>query len=83
MATKRIAADLNIVQNRSPGFPWVPPRIGTTSIKGTTHKSWKIRIPIESRPWGESISALSESIFITMAVLLRLTRKPAKIDAFH
>ncbi len=54
-----------------------PARKGSTSIMGTTHRSWKISTPVASRPCGASISPLSVSPFKTSAVLDRATRKPS------
>ena len=51
-------------------------RTGTRAIMGTMAMSWKIRMPREIRPWGESVSPRSARILRTTAVLLRETRKP-------
>ncbi|MBI2081844.1 MAG: hypothetical protein HYT86_09025 [candidate division NC10 bacterium] len=59
------------------------PRSGASSIIGTTHRSWKIRIPRTHRPWGESISARSTSVFRTTAVLLRARRNPKNVAGFQ
>jgi len=45
---------------------------------GTTAKSWKIRIEIEIRPCGVSISPLSMRYFRTIAVELSAITAPRK-----
>ncbi len=49
---------------------------GTTAIIGTTARSWKSRMPKDTRPGGESTSFLSDRSFMTTAVLLSEMRKP-------
>ena len=53
-----------------------PARKGSTSMIGTTHRSWKIRIPVARRPCGASISPLSVITFNTIAVLDSAIRNP-------
>ena len=45
---------------------------------GTTHRSWKTRMPRVRRPWGASTSPRSARPLRTIAVLERATRKPRK-----
>ncbi|MFO0754427.1 MAG: hypothetical protein U0411_14020 [Thermodesulfovibrionales bacterium] len=63
--------------------PPFPASTGIRSMNGTTHRSWKMRIPTDMRPCGAFISALSIRSFNTIAVLLNATRKPSKIAAFR
>src|SRR3970040_495710 len=56
----------------------LPLRSGVRSIRGTTQRSWKRRIPTVKRPCGESISPRSIRILSTMAVLDRARRNPKK-----
>ena len=66
----------------SPAMPPcdLPARKGSTSMIGTTHKSWKIRTPVASRPCGASISPLSVITLSTMAVLDSAIRNPRNSD---
>ena len=57
--------------------PDFPARSGISSTIATTLRSWKIKIPAQRRPFGESISPRSVSSLSTMAVLLIATKKPA------
>ncbi len=59
-----------------PSPPAVPARNGTSSIIGTTARSWKMRMDRTMRPWTESISARCCNIFSTMAVEDNATRNP-------
>jgi len=60
-----------------------PARNGSASIMGTTHRSWKIRTPVASRPWGVSMSPFSVSSFRTIAVLDSAARKPRNRATCH
>ena len=53
-----------------------PARNGSTNMIGTTHRSWKISMPVASRPCGASISPRSVRILSTIAVLDSPTRQP-------
>ena len=64
---------------RAHGDPFTatsPARSGTSKVRGTTMRSWKMSIPRDPRPCGASISARCCSDFSTMAVLLRAIRNP-------
>ena len=62
----------------SPAMPPcdLPARKGSTSMIGTTQRSWKIRTPVARRPCGASISPLSVSTLSTIAVLESAIRNP-------
>ena len=54
----------------------LPARNGSTSMIGTTHRSWKISTPVARRPCGASISPLSVSTLRTIAVLDSAIKNP-------
>jgi hypothetical protein len=62
-----------------PISPLPPASIGMRSIIGTTIISWKMRIASDVRACGVLIPSPCWNIFNTMAVLLRLIRKPIKM----
>ncbi len=69
-------------RNRSPLMSLLlPASMGVTSIMGTTRMSWKIRMAALIRPKGASMRPCSWSMRSTMAVLLRVTRKPVNTAA--
>src|SRR6059036_1000665 len=39
-----------------------PARNGSTSIMGTTHRSWKISTPVASRPWRVDLALVREAL---------------------
>ena len=55
-----------------------PASSGTASVMGTASRSWKMRMPRLTRPWGASISARSWSVVSTMAVLDRAASMPSR-----
>ncbi len=57
-----------------------PARNGSTSMIGTTQRSWKMRTPVARRPCGASISPLSVKTFSTIAVLDSAIRNPRNSD---
>ncbi len=81
-ATIHATTAIDLANENSTGVsvpsPWLA-RMGVNKIIGTTAKSWKIKIPIVVRPWGESLSPLAAKAFSTIAVLLSESRKPQKI----